>query len=93
MAGNLCLHITLHSFEAVSEEIGTSLAVTRASGTSIIKCCNHLTPDTSSKESVRTAFDHYLLVYADWTRLGGFANSCFRALEPAWTTDREERIE
>jgi len=37
LAGNPCLHTTLHSFVAVSEEIGTSLAVTRALGTLLIK--------------------------------------------------------
>lgn len=38
--------------------------------------------------SVWPSITYYLLVYAD--RLGGLANSCFRALEPAWTTGRIE---
>lgn len=41
-------------------------------------------------ESVCMAFNYYLLVYAEWTRLGCLVNSCFRALEPTWTTDRSK---
>jgi len=41
-------------------------------------------------ESVCMAFNYYLLEYAEWTRLGCLVNSCFRALEPTWTTDRNK---